>query len=133
MDVRNEQSNDEEVKKFGLEVGLFKSVQGGQMDQAKALLKKYGSAYIATSVSLAVLSFTICYALVDSGVDVAEVLNKLGINVDSDSIEKTAGTATLAYVLHKATSPIRTIPVVALTPVVAEWIGKKEEDTTESS
>jgi hypothetical protein len=34
------------------------------------------------------------------------------------------GTFALAYAAHKAASPIRFPPTVALTPVVASWIGK---------
>ena len=30
--------------------------------------------------------------------------------------------------VHKATSPIRTVPVIALTPVVADFMGKNIED-----
>lgn len=37
------------------------------------------------------------------------------------------GTAALAYAAHKAASPIRFPPTVALTPIVAKWFGKKAE------
>eukprot|EP00955_Chlamydomonas_euryale_P047072 353578-Chlamydomonas_euryale.AAC.16 len=36
-------------------------------DQAKQLLAQYGSAYLITSISLAIVSFTACYFAVDSG------------------------------------------------------------------
>lgn len=49
---------------------------------------------------------------------------QVGISVDETG-EK-VGTFTLAYAAHKAASPIRFPPTVALTPVVvASWIGKK--------
>lgn len=35
--------------------------------QAKQLLKRYGSAYLITSISFAIVSFAACYALVSSG------------------------------------------------------------------
>ena len=35
------------------------------------------------------------------------------------------GAFALAYAAHKADSPIRFPPRVALTPIVANWIGKK--------
>ena len=79
------------------------------------------------------LSFGLCYALVDSGVEVSELLAKVGVIVDTGSLEQTAGTATIAYVLHKAASPIRTIPVVALTPIVAELFGKSREKSEDSA
>lgn len=37
------------------------------MLQAKDLLKRYGSAYLITSISFAIVSFAACYALVSSG------------------------------------------------------------------
>jgi len=118
----------EATKKWGLEGGLLKSWQKGDLPQAQELLKKYGAAYLATSISLAAVSFAICYTLVDSGVDVASLLAKVGIEVDTGSAAETAGTGAIAYVVHKAASPIRFVPTVALTPVVAEWFGKEDDE-----
>ena len=64
------------------------------------------------------MSFTICYVLVDNGVDVADLLSKVGIEA-SDKAE-TAGTVAIAYAAHKAASPIRFPPTVALTPLTAK-------------
>jgi len=77
---------------------------------------------------LAIISFSLCYVLVSQGVDVAELLEKIGIKVDSTG--ESAGTIAIAYAIHKASSPIRFPPTVALTPVVANLLGKeiKEED-----
>mmetsp|Transcript_65379 Transcript_65379/g.131493 ORF Transcript_65379/g.131493 Transcript_65379/m.131493 type:complete len:161 (+) Transcript_65379:211-693(+) len=126
---------DEDVKKWGLEIATLKSAKEGNFGDAKALLKKYGVAYLATSIPLALISFAFFYVLVDSGVDVPSLLSKVGISVDTGSTSETAGTAALAYVVHKAASPIRTIPVVALTPVVAELLGKtpSEDDAAGGS
>lgn len=130
---KTEQVNlDETAEQYGLEVGLFKSMQqndGGK--SAKELLKKYGVAYLATSIPLAIVSFAICYALVDAGVDVAGLLAKIGIAV-SDTNEK-VGTFAIAYAAHKAASPIRFPPTVLLTPVVAKLIGKEPESVEEDS
>ncbi len=35
--------------------------------QAKQLLAQYGSAYLITSISFAIVSFALCYLAVDSG------------------------------------------------------------------
>jgi len=134
-----EQNEAERVtKKWGLEAGLFKAVtskdkqKGTTAGTAKELLKKYGSAYLITSISFAIVSFALCYLLVDIGVDVAALLAKIGISVTATS-EK-VGTAAIAYAAHKAASPIRFPPTVALTPVVANWLGrKKNEDSNEES
>lgn len=149
MKENNDNDAEEITKKYGLEAGLYNifANKGNKKDdqvetiklnqnkegqivskgaQAKELLAKYGGAYLATSISLAIVSFTICYLLVDNGVDVASLLAKVGI-APSDTSEK-AGTAAIAYAAHKAASPIRFPPTVALTPVVANWMGKKVDN-----
>lgn len=78
---------------------------------------------MATSITLSLISFTLCYALISAGVDVPALLQKIGIPTNETG-EK-VGTFALAYAAHKAASPIRFPPTVALTPIVAGWIGKK--------
>ncbi|RDY12585.1 Protein FAM210B [Mucuna pruriens] len=128
-------SPEEVTKKYGLEAGLWKifsskeeekdnsEQQKSKGDQAKELLAKYGGAYLATSITLSLISFALCYALISAGIDVQDLLQKVGISTDETG-EK-VGTFALAYAAHKAASPIRFPPTVALTPIVAGWIGKK--------
>ncbi|XP_065025324.1 uncharacterized protein LOC135650106 [Musa acuminata AAA Group] len=130
-------SADEITEKYGLEFGLWKifsSKEGGdgaegegkeksKADQAKELLAKYGGAYLATSITLSLISFSLCYLLIGAGIDVQALLNKIGIATDETGGK--VGTFALAYAAHKAASPIRFPPTVALTPIVASWIGKK--------
>ena len=116
---------DETTRKLGLEAGLFQVFKSGGEDKgakAKDLLKRYGSAYLITSISFALVSFSICYALVNSGVDISGLLSKVGI--DATATQQKAGTFAIAYAAHKAASPIRFPPTVALTPVVAKFLGK---------
>ena len=80
---------------------------------------------MATSIPLAILSFSLCYVLVDNGVDVGALLGKIGI--ENSGTTDTAGTVALAYAAHKAASPIRFPPTVLLTPVVAKIIGREPE------
>ena len=125
---------EETTEKYGLEAGLFQSLKeslpfgkgGGDDDGGDAkggmatagdLLKRYGGAYLLTSTSLAVVSFSFCYWAVSNGVDVGSVLKTVGINVDANA--ENVGTVGIAYAIHKAASPIRFPPTVALTPVVA--------------
>lgn len=133
-------SAEEVTKKYGLEAGLWKifsSKEGEEgkrektkTEEAKELLAKYGGAYLATSITLSLISFTLCYALINSGVDVSALLQKVGISTNETG-EK-VGTFALAYAAHKAASPIRFPPTVALTPVVAAWIGKKVDKDNSS-
>jgi hypothetical protein len=58
-------------------------------------------------------------------VDVAGLLAKVGLQV-TDTSEK-VGTFAIAYAAHKALSPVRFPPTVALTPLVAKWTGMKKD------
>lgn len=60
--------------------------------------------------------------IIDLGAMVLIAELQVGISVDATG-EK-VGTFALAYAAHKAASPIRFPPTVALTPIVASWIGK---------
>ena len=123
---------EETTQKYGLEAGLFKAMTNKDGSEVKPgeLLKKYGAAYLITSITLAIISYAVCFFLVSAGVDVASLLKKVGIEVSSGATS--AGTAGIAYVIHKAASPIRFPPTVALTPVVANILGKSPEDDANS-
>jgi Protein of unknown function (DUF1279) len=127
-------TTEDTVQKYGLEAGLFQSWRQGGSDgqnSAQQLLKKYGIAYLATSIPLAAVSFAICYLLVDNGIDVGALLQKVGIQA-GDAADQ-AGTVAIAYAAHKAASPIRFPPTVILTPIVAKWIGKEPEAADEEN
>ena len=79
-----------------------------------------------TSTSFALVSFSICYALVSNGVDVASLLAKVGIDATASAEKGT--TIAIAYAAHKAASPIRFPPTVALTPYVAKLLKKDDDD-----
>lgn len=124
---REPEDLEETTRKYGLEAGLYKAVtakpEDGQKVKPQDLLKKYGAAYLATSITLAIISYGLCYLLVSTGVDVSKLLEKVGIQ--STTAAANTGTAAIAYAVHKAASPIRFPPTVMLTPVVAGWFGKK--------
>ena len=118
------------TQKYGLEAGLLSALRQGAPGKitAKGLLKRFGAAYLITSTSLALVSFACCYFAVNSGVDVPALLSRINITVGSDSAGEKAGTFALAYAAHKALSPVRFPPTVALTPLVARRLGKKTDD-----
>jgi len=96
------------------------------MTTAKELLRKYGPAYLVTSVSIAAVSYGACYAAVAKGVDVAALLARMGLQA---KVNEKVGRASIAYVAHKAASPLRFPPTVALTPYVAKTLfGKDGEE-----
>lgn len=128
---------EEVVEKYGLEAGLFSALKNrGNSDAEQPeggagenkvtpgeLLKRYGGAYLLTSTSFAIVSFGICYVAVSNGIDVASLFEKIGLGV---SVPTEAGTIGIAYAIHKAASPIRFPPTVALTPIVAKKLFGKD-------
>ena len=145
----NELGIEETVEKYGLEAGMFKAMtekennndnnkEEGESSSSSSskdmkpadLLKKYGSAYLITSITLAIISYATCYALISNGVDVNELLQKIGIKTSASSTN--VGTAAIAYAVHKAASPIRFPPTVALTPVIAGWIGSRSRSSEDN-
>lgn len=77
----SEDDAEEITRKYGLEAGLFSVFKSkdteGKGIKAKDLLAKYGSAYLITSISLSIVSFGLCYALINAGVDVGALLSKV--------------------------------------------------------
>ena len=57
------------------------------------------------------------------------LLARIGITVNATN-EK-VGTVAIAYAAHKALSPVRFPPTVALTPVVARLLGRNEADAAD--
>ena len=53
----------------------------------------------------------------------------MGLHISKSS--ENVGRFAIAYAAHKAASPIRFPPTVALTPVVAQLMGKKGEEAAE--
>lgn len=119
---------DDITKKYGLEAGIWKAFRSGGKIKPGDLLKKYGGAYLITSITLAIISYALCYLLVSKGIDVGALLSKIGIK--SSTAASGAGTASIAYAIHKAASPIRFPPTVVLTPIISEWLQfPKKKDT----
>uniref|UniRef100_A0A804RMJ9 DUF1279 domain-containing protein n=1 Tax=Zea mays TaxID=4577 RepID=A0A804RMJ9_MAIZE len=85
---REAKTAEEITEKYGLEFGLWKvfnskeeeeGAEGKKSRTAKELLAKYGSAYLAISISLSLVSFALCYLLISAGADVQELLAKVSI------------------------------------------------------
>ena len=115
----------------------WKSLRGGaglQREKAAELFKRYGLAYVLCSLTLSAISFSIFYVLVSHGVDASALLGAVGLSLKGRS--ERVGTVAMAYVLHKAASPIRFAPTVALTAVVGRrlesWRGSSAAQTAPS-
>ena len=97
---------DDDVTSKGLEFALFKSATNSDASgpTPQELLKKYGAAYLMTSIPLAAVSFGLCYFLVSTGVDVTSLISKIpGLSVNDATTQ--TGNVAIAYAAHKALSP----------------------------
>ena len=102
--------------------------------RAKEFATLYGGSYLGTSTAMAVVSYAVWYALIKAGVDVVALMQGLGDWLATtpvgrpallDKVNETIGTAALAYIAHKASSPLRFPLTIAATPIVAKAFSKK--------
>jgi hypothetical protein len=116
-------------QKFSLKAAKYSTETTNQTEEnvkPQYLFKQYGAAYLITSITLAIISYAVCYLSIAKGVDVVTLLSRIGIKSSSVAATNT-GTAAIAYAVHKAASPIRFPPTVVLTPVVAGWFGQSKK------
>lgn len=108
-----------------------------ETSKAKQFATLYGGSYLGTSMAMAVVSYAAWYSLIKAGVDVVAVVRVLGDWLATTPIGRPAvlsrvnesiGTATLAYIAHKATSPLRFPLTLAATPFVARAFSRKSKD-----
>ena len=100
---------------------------------AKELAQLYGGSYLATSIGMSIVSFAALYFLIRAGVDMRVVTHALGDFLAAtplgrpkgiDNIPDEASAAALAYIVHKASSPLRFPLTIAATPFVANLFKK---------
>lgn len=100
---------------------------------AKEYAQLYGGSYLVTSIGLSILSYATLYGLITVGIDIRTLMNGLGNWLARtplgrpnglDSISDNASTAVLAYIVHKALSPLRFPVTIAATPIVASLFKK---------
>ncbi|KAG7393518.1 hypothetical protein PHYPSEUDO_007355 [Phytophthora pseudosyringae] len=105
--------------------------------RAKTFAIEYGRVGICTHIVLSLLSFSVIYVGVSSGVDVTAILNSVGLSTSvSDSATNSAGSFLIAYTLYKVLAPVRWPLTFAATPVVLRALRRRGymlSSTTSSS
>jgi hypothetical protein len=95
-------------------------------ERLKNLFATYGALAIGTYIVLRVLTFALVLIAVTSGVDIAALWAKVGINIQRDPVTGQAesswaaflATAGFAYVADRALLPVRIALTAALLPLV---------------
>ncbi|XP_071442833.1 uncharacterized protein [Hetaerina americana] len=89
-------------------------------DKLKKAVKDYGATVIVFHVGISLLSLGGFYLAVSSGLNVVDMLGKLGLS--GGSVAKEAGTFAVAYVVHKAFAPVRISITLAATPFIVRYL-----------
>ncbi|NXC99258.1 F210B protein, partial [Certhia familiaris] len=94
--------------------------------QLKHVFKEYGAVGVSFHVGISLISLGIFYLAVSSGVDMSEVLLKLGFSEASLQSRMAAGTSTflLAYAVHKLFAPVRITITVVSVPFIVRYCRK---------
>ncbi|KAG1706547.1 hypothetical protein DVH05_001696 [Phytophthora capsici] len=94
--------------------------------RAKTFAIEYGRVGICTHIVLSLLSFSVIYVGVSSGVDVTAILDSVGLSSSvSDSTTNSAGSLLIAYTLYKVLAPVRWPLTFAVTPVVLRALRRR--------
>ncbi|KAL0479629.1 hypothetical protein AKO1_001071 [Acrasis kona] len=99
-----------------------------------AFIKRWGFIGVTTHVFITLFSFLCWYQAVSSGVDVQKLMDKLykttGWKLFKLDAASTGSKLAAAYIIHKATSPLRWPLTFIFTPLVSRalGIGPKDEE-----
>ncbi|XP_063699646.1 uncharacterized protein LOC134830184 [Culicoides brevitarsis] len=95
-------------------------------DQLKRAVKEYGSTVIIFHIGISLASLGGFYLLVSSGLDVAALMDKLGVSADvSGKVMQGASTFVVAYAIHKLFAPLRISITLFSTPFIVRYLRLK--------
>eukprot|EP00039_Didymoeca_costata_P030133 m.28014 g.28014 ORF g.28014 m.28014 type:complete len:210 (-) comp7964_c0_seq1:44-673(-) len=89
------------------------------------LYKEYGRTVLVTYVTLDVICLSSCYLAVKYGINVADVLEVVGLENFTSSVSKEAGTFVLALALNKITIPFRMAITAASAPTMSRILKER--------
>lgn len=90
------------------------------LDRTRIFFKKYGKVGLGVYLLVSSSTFITIYSLIHAGVDVAKLIEWLGLPVPKWS-EK-ASTLIIAYTIYKILLPIRLMVSAALTPPIMKYL-----------
>uniref|UniRef100_A0A1B6G092 DUF1279 domain-containing protein n=1 Tax=Cuerna arida TaxID=1464854 RepID=A0A1B6G092_9HEMI len=87
----------------------------------KRAVKDYGATVIIFHVTISLMSLGISYLAISSGLDVASLLEKIGLDPKSE-IAAGASTFVVAYAVHKVFAPVRISITLGSTPFIVRYL-----------
>lgn len=119
------------------EVELSERLQGGgekpepdekqsKATQLKKVFKEYGAVGVSFHVGISLISLGMFYIAVSSGINMTDLLCKLGFSESVVQSKMAAGTSTfvLAYAIHKLFAPIRISITLVSVPLIVRHLRK---------
>lgn len=95
-------------------------------DQLKKAIKDYGSTVIIFHIGISLISLGGFYLLVSSGLDIAVLLDKMGVSAEASSkLLHQSSTFVIAYAVHKLFAPVRISITLFSTPFIVRYLRSK--------
>ncbi|XP_065163126.1 protein FAM210B, mitochondrial-like isoform X1 [Atheta coriaria] len=94
-------------------------------EKLKQAMSQYGSTVIIFHITISLISLGTCYLLVQSGLDMSALLEKLGLSEKSvNKLASSSGTFAAAYLIHKVFAPVRLSITLTCTPFIVRYLRK---------
>ncbi|KAF7711312.1 protein FAM210B, mitochondrial [Silurus meridionalis] len=95
-------------------------------DKLKKVFKEYGAVGVLFHIGISLISLGIFYIVVSSGINMTDVLCKLGFSESFVQSKMAAGTSTfvLAYAIHKLFAPFRISITLVSVPLIVRYLRK---------
>lgn len=98
-------------------------------EKMKPFIAQYGKITVYTYLGISFADLAFWYVVVQNGVDVKKIIQKVGIKIDEEKFKKPSklGNFMIALIIHKATVPIRLPICLGCVPFVARVVGKSKK------
>ncbi|KAL7891085.1 hypothetical protein AOLI_G00005610 [Acnodon oligacanthus] len=94
--------------------------------QLKKVFKEYGAVGVSFHIGISLISLGFFYLAVSSGINMADVLCKMGFSESVVQSKMAAGTSTfvIAYAIHKLFAPLRISITLVSVPLIVRYLRK---------
>ncbi|XP_045384823.1 protein FAM210B, mitochondrial isoform X3 [Lemur catta] len=111
---------------MGSSVSSTEEKKQSKTQQLKKVFQEYGAVAVSVHIGISLISLSIFYMVVSSGVDMSAVLLKLGFKESLVPSKVAAGTSTfvVAYAIHKLFAPVRISITLVSVPLIVRYFRK---------
>uniref|UniRef100_A0A8C8YFB4 Family with sequence similarity 210 member B n=1 Tax=Prolemur simus TaxID=1328070 RepID=A0A8C8YFB4_PROSS len=125
-DCRGHQDPSRGTETMGSSVSSTEEKKQSKTQQLKKVFQEYGAVAVSVHIGISLISLSIFYMVVSSGVDMSAVLLKLGFKESLVPSKVAAGTSTfvVAYAIHKLFAPVRISITLVSVPLIVRYFRK---------